>query len=235
LSDYVPTRVLPVSTTPPRDLHLVVDEKFSQVKELVQARRRRKISARAALRSLVSLDHAVRDNPNQPTDEELDQLLKSIAGGRSWQEILPGVASVNFTTEGTGLTVKLRLTKTEGMPVRVVREGEEASPIAVKRVDELSYYSLGLYDVAKKVGVGPNRTLAVIRFLKLQDDPACFKEIIISRSRFRRYSPEALDRIREALPGLDMAKVWEQYGGYRRKSNRDHCPERLAGGISTRQ
>lgn len=81
----------------------------------------------------------------------------------------------------------------------------------------MSYYSLGLLDVAKKVDLGPNWTLAVIRYLKLQEDPSCFKEIIVSKSRFRRYSPQAVSRIQEALPGLDLGKIWKQFGPYHRK------------------
>ena len=165
-----------------------------------------------ALRSLELIDRAVRENPNQPTDHELNDILRSVKKGRPWQKLFPGIASINFATEGTGLTVKLRITKAEGMPVRLVKEGEESTVIAVKRVDELSYYSLGLRDLAEKANLGQNRTLAVVRFLKLQDDSACFKEIVIGKTRFKRYSPESLKRVKEALPALDMEKVWNQFG-----------------------
>jgi len=212
LANYVPTRVLPISTTPPKDLYMVVDEKFRQVRELLRPKRRQKFQAMVALRSLELIDRAVRENPNQPTDHELNDILRSVKKGRPWQKLFPGIASINFATEGTGLTVKLRITKAEGMPVRLVKEGEESTVIAVKRVDELSYYSLGLRDLAEKANLGQNRTLAVVRFLKLQDDSACFKEIVIGKTRFKRYSPESLKRVKEALPALDMEKVWNQFG-----------------------
>lgn len=218
LTDFLPTRVLPVSTSPPKNLHFVIDEKFDLVKELLRPGRRSRLRVRATLRSLALVDYAVRENPNQPTDLELDEIAKSAAAGRPWQEIFPGVASINFETEGTGLTVKLRITKLEGFPVRLVHEGEEGTVVAVKRVDELSYYSLGLKDLAAKVGLTMNRTIAVVRFLKLQEDPAFFKEIVIGKSRFKRYSPPAMKKIMEALPGLDMAKVWGQFGPHLRKA-----------------
>jgi hypothetical protein len=218
LADHIPTRVLPISTTPPRDLFMVVDDKFHQVKEMLRPSRRQKLHARAALRSLELMDRAVRENPNQPTDSDLDRILKDIRKGKPWQKLFPGIASINFATEGTGLTVKLRITKSEGMPVKLVKEGEEATAIAVKRVDMLSYYSLGLRDLAAKAGLGQNRALAVVRFLKLQEDPACFKEIAIGKTRFKRYSPEALRLLKESLPGLDIDKVWKQFGPHTKMS-----------------
>lgn len=129
LATHIPPRVLPVSTSPPKDLYLVVDEKFDQVKQLILPGQRKKALARAALRSLALMDRAVRDNPNQPTDEELDEMLQQAAQGQPWQAILPGVAGISFVTEGTGLTVKLRITKNEGMPVRLVKEGRRLQPL----------------------------------------------------------------------------------------------------------
>lgn len=83
-----------------------------------------------------------------------------------------------------------------------------ATIVSVKRVNELDYYSLGLSDLAKKIGLGPNRTLALVRHLKLQDSTEYFRAIPIGKSVFKRYSQKALDALQQALKTVDMDKVW---------------------------
>lgn len=98
------------------------------------------------------------------------------------------------------------------MPIKVVPEGMPGgSVVAVKRVNELGFYNLGLNQLALKVKLTPPRTLAVVRYLQLQSDEQYFKELRIGGTTFKRYSQRALERIREELPTLDMDEVWERY------------------------
>jgi hypothetical protein len=49
--------------------------------------------------------------------------------------------------------------------------------VAVKRVNETDFYSLGLRDLAKKLGKSETRLLWFIRREKVQDNPDFFKVI----------------------------------------------------------
>ncbi len=119
------------------------------------------------------------------------------------------MSALRLRTDGSGAAINLRITKAEGIPIKLVKEGEPgAAVVAVKRVNEIDFYSLGLTDLAKKIGVSAPKTLAVIRHLKLQDDEEFFKEIRIGASRFKRYSAQALDRLKKELPGLDVEEIW---------------------------
>jgi len=90
------------------------------------------------------------------------------------------VASINLAPEGSGPLLSLRLTKKEGIPVQLVPEGTPgATVVAVKRVDELGFYNLGRDGLAEKVGLTGPKTTAVVRYLKLNEDPDCFKEFFI--------------------------------------------------------
>ena len=92
-----------------------------------------------------------------------------------------------------------------------MKEGEPgAAVVAVKRVNEIDFYSLGLNDLAAKAGLSPPRMLAVIRHLKLQSDDQYFKEIKIGAAKFKRYSARALDRLKKELTTLDVEKVWRE-------------------------
>ena len=83
---------------------------------------------------------------------------------------------------------------------------------AVKRVDELGFYNLGRDQLAKKLGLSGPKTTAVIRYLKLQDDNGCYKQITIGKSKFNRYSAKAIDMIQAALKSTPIEEMWKSHG-----------------------
>ena len=56
LADYLPTRVLPISTDPPRDLDVLIDEEYSQIAGLLKPGRRARHQARARIRTLLAME-----------------------------------------------------------------------------------------------------------------------------------------------------------------------------------
>ena len=152
---------------------------------------------------------------------ELDKLLDAVRTNTRWQSVFPGVASLQLDTKGTGLSVSLKITKSEGEAVRLVPEGTPgATVVAVKRVNELGWYSLNLMALANKIKLSGPRTLALIKHLKLQNDEEAFKEITIGSSKFKRYSPKALEVLSEAVKTVDMDEVWKEHKpGSRKKSS----------------
>ena len=217
LADYVPQRVLPISTLPPQDFPTIMDEEIATIRASFTKGTRRRTDARAKLRTIALIDGALRQDPRHPTDAELQAKLIAL-DFTDWRKVFPGAASLTVSADGGGQPISLRLTKTDGIPVHLVSEGDPTATVtAVRKVDALSFYNLNLTAVAAEAGLSSPKTLAVVRFLKLQEDEECFKEFRIGKSVFRRYSPKALEKIREALPGLDMTKVWEQFGGAMRQ------------------
>lgn len=114
--------------------------------------------------------------------------------------------------------MKLYFTKREGIPVHPVPEGTPGvSVVGTRRVNELGYYTLGLTELSQKVGLTMPKCLAVIKRLGLQSSDEYYKEIVIGKSRHKRYSSKAITRIKEALPTLDMGLVWAKHGPKRNK------------------
>lgn len=213
LSDHMPERVLPVSTTPPTNLGVLIEKEFKEIRALVKPGSRKRLQARAKLRSLAIIEASLRGVRSQPSKAELDGYLKKAAGGKKWQKIFPGVASLRLDTDGTGLSVSIRLTKSEGEPVQLVPEGTPgATVVAVKRVDELGFYSLGLRDVANKLSITVPKALALVRCLQIQQSSEYFKEVKIGSSVFKRYSPKGLDKMKKEIRKLDIDEVWTKYG-----------------------
>lgn len=208
----LPERVLPVSTTAPRDLAALFDKEVDEIKELLLPGTRRKMDAIARARSLAVLESTINGDYEQPSDRELAKVCDRLSGGEAWPSVFPGVASVNITAERDGTALNLRLTKNEGTPVKLLKEGEGAGAVvAVRRVNELDYYSLGAVQLAKKVDLTPPKARAVIDHIGIREDDECFKEIRIGKTRHFRYSPKAIQKIKETLTAESVDEIWTRY------------------------
>ncbi len=214
LASHLPKRVLPVSTSPPTDLATLFDSEIKEIKKLLQPRRRRQIEAFVRLRPLVILDATIRGEKGQPSDSDLRRICKDVSDGKDWASIFPGAAAVELAADGMGPRLSLRLWKKEGIPIQLVAEGTPgASVVAVKRVDELSFYSLGAKQLAKKVGLTMPKVVAIVDYLRLREQTDCYKEIKIGKAVFKRYSQKAIDSIKEALKEETADEIWRKRVG----------------------
>jgi len=212
LTSYMPERVLPVSTEPPRDLHTMVEADFKEIKKLLKPNSRRQIEAKSKLKSLAIVEASLGGVRSQPGEFELRKMVREVKDGKSWQDIFPGVASLQLETTGSGINVDIRITKKEGESVHLVPEGTPgATVLAVKRVNELDYYSLGAKKLADKTGLTLYKLLALVCHLKLQDSDEYFKIVKIESSVHKRYSKKAYEAIMSALEHIDMKEVTNDY------------------------
>ncbi len=217
LSTYLPVRALPLSTRPPRNLAIMLGDELGVIKALLTAGKRRRIEARACVRGIAIMEAATLGRRTQPSDRELDKALDKLAAGATLGQVFPGVSELATSRESEGVSVGLRITKKADTPIVLVPEGTpDASVVAVKRVNELDYYSLGHRELARHVGLTTSRATAVIRALKLQSDPEYYKAIQIGAVRYQRYSGKAVERVKGELPNLDMDAVWREWGPIRR-------------------
>ncbi len=213
LATRLPRRVAPVSTAAPSDLATLFEREANEIKKLLAPGTRKRLEAYARLRPLAILDATVKGEKLQPGFRELQTQGKELARGKGWQQVFPGAASMEFTMTDAKHTFNLRFTKKQGVPITVVPEGTlGASVVGMKRVNELDFYNLGRDSLAKHVGLTGPKATAVIRYLNLQQEPDCSMEIVIDKSRFRRYSQRAIERIRETLAETPIEEIWRNRG-----------------------
>jgi hypothetical protein len=214
LADSLPSRVLPLSTIVPSEPLEMFASELDSVKQLLAPGRRHRAEAEAKLRGLAIVDGALQGQLVQPSENELRKLGSRLTDGESFDQLFPGIAAVTFQTDGSGPSLSLRIVKKEGIPVTVVPEGTPgAGVIAVKRVDELGFYNLGHNDLAKKVGLTPNKTTAAIRVLGIKGDQDCYKEVAIGKVKYQRYSQNAIRRIKDLLDKKTANEIWAEYRG----------------------
>jgi len=213
LTEVLPHRVLPISTSAPLQLSAMFDNEIAEVMRLLQPGSRKGLQAQARLRPLAILDASLKGEEGQPSPGRLKRLGDQLMAGKTWEQMFPGVASIETTTETSGPTLSLRFTKKEGVPIHVVPEGTPgAAVVAVKRVDESGYYCLGLRQVAEQTNLTAPRALAMVRYLSLQTDAEYFRRFRFGSVEHKRYSQKAVARIREELPKVSINEIWKTYG-----------------------
>ena len=208
----LPTRVLPVSTDPPTDLVALFDSEIEAIKKLLQPGRRRQTEALARLRPLAILNGAIHAEKGQPSDLDLRRIGKEIISGEDWKGVFQGVAAIAVVAEGDGPNLSIRFSKREGIPVHLVEEGTpDASVVAVRRVDELSFYNLNSDQLAQHVGLTRPKVLAVVEHIDLRSDQDCFKEFQVGKSPFKRYSQRAIRRVEKTLQKEKIEDIWRHH------------------------
>ncbi|WP_207799398.1 DUF3644 domain-containing protein [Candidatus Cryosericum septentrionale] len=213
LADFLPSRVLPVSTDPPTSLELLIDTEVSQVKALLEPGRRKTAEAKARLRPLLAIDLAAAGEERTATPLEVDRATNRLKQGRPWREVMPNLASLTLDASGTGQTYNVRLAKAkDAPPVKFAETEDEAESAAIIReVDNEQRYPFALTDLARLASLTAPQATAFVWKLGLKSDEKCCHTFQHGKSRFPRYSHEALSRMREAAAKFSPVEVWRQY------------------------
>ncbi|MBI3072796.1 MAG: hypothetical protein HYY84_11835 [Deltaproteobacteria bacterium] len=208
-TSHLPTRVLPVSTAPPTELATLFESEVCEIKKLLKPGRRRRLEALARIRPLAILDASIQGEKGQPSNADLRRIGTEVSQGRAWTDVFRGAAAVEIAADGTGPSLSLRLSKKAGVPIQLVAEGTPgASVVAVRRVDELGFYSLGAKQLAEKVGLTMPKALAVVDHLGLRSQTESYREIKIGKAVFKRYSQKAVEAIQEGVKNEGADEIW---------------------------
>lgn len=211
LTQELPSRVLPVSTSPPTSLTALFESEVQEIAKLLRPGLRRRIEAMARLRPLAILDSTIKGEKGQPSDAELRRIGNDILSGIAWADVFKGVSAIDITADSTGPCLSLRLSKKEGIPIQLVAEGTPgAAVVAVKRVSELDFYNLGAKQLGEKLGLTTPKVVALVDYLGLRKNPDYYKEIKIGKVTFKRYSQKAIDEISNALKKESLDEIWSK-------------------------
>lgn len=214
----LPERVLPISTTAPKDLTALFSKEVEEIKSLLKPRTRKKMDAIAKARSLAVLESAVNGDYQQPSDRDLEKVCKRLSDGEDWTSVFSGVASVNISPEGDGPNIQIRLTKKDGIPVNIVKEGEGGgAAIAIRRVNELDFYSMNFTSLKEKLGVNAHTMHALIEYFGLKESGDFFKEIVLGSQKHKRYSKKAFEKLRDELTESNIEAARAAYKKNRKK------------------
>ena len=173
LADYLPGRVLPVSTQPLVSFDLLVDREFSQVRDLLQPGRRQRDEARGRIRALLAMESHVAEHADI-SETDIDRIEKAIRGGKSRSDVFPRLGTIDTQISGTGATISVRFTKRagEGAPVRFVAADDPTDAAAVREVDLQKRFRLSASELAKALKLNTHKSIRFAAKTKDRCGPA---------------------------------------------------------------
>jgi hypothetical protein len=210
LADSLPHRVLPISSEPPKDIQLLIDQEYEQIKDLLRPSRRRGPEARGRIRSLLALE-SHRTPDALVTKQDVDRVERAIKAGAERSKVFPQLGEIASVVEGEGLSVTVRFVKAGGLPVTFVASESDTDAAAIREVDLQKKYHWAPFPLASKVGLSPPRATALRRYLRIDDDPDCTYTFVFGKQRHTRYSDNALRKMQAAIDEVDIDEVWRTH------------------------
>ncbi|MHB8198916.1 MAG: DUF3644 domain-containing protein [Vulcanimicrobiaceae bacterium] len=211
IADTLPIRVLPISTQPPTgDLDVLFNSEFDQIKKLLAPGRRQRDEARGKIRSLLAVEAHAADEV-EVLEKDVNRIEKAVKAGKGIAEVFPRLTSLSSTTMGEGVQIEVTIVKKGGAPIRYVAGDDPTEFAAVRTVDLQRRFRYPSTLLGKHVDLTPHQFYAVRQQLNLDNDPTSSHVFEFESQRIKRYSDDAIVKIREFLKGNDLAAVVKAY------------------------
>lgn len=228
LADYLPARVLPISTEAPQDLLSLVDSEFANIAKLLKPGRRARGDAHAKIRTLLALEAHVAED-TKVSDSDVNRVEKGIKAGKTREQVFPKLSPLAADISGEGLTVKVRIVTTaDALPMRLVKAGEGdefVDAAAVREVDLQKKYHRSAFDLADQLGISRPRATALRDHLGIDGDLNCLHVFVFGSQKHPRYSDNAFRRMRDALAHQDMDAIWKSHNPNKHSKPRPACSQ----------
>ncbi len=215
LFTYLPHRVLPISSEPPRDIQLLIDEEYSQIAKLLEPGKRRTAEAKIRIRSLLAMEAHLGEV--HVSTKDVARVQSAIKNGKSRKQVFPKLETLASDVAGEGVTLTVRFSKREGAPVRLVSTDEDTPASALREVDLQKRFHWTVAQLAERCGLTGPKCLALRRHLDIEDDETMVYTFVFGSQNHRRYSDKADKLLRENIDKVNMDKVWKKHGPKRRR------------------
>lgn len=211
LADYIPRRVLPISSDPPRDIQLLLDDDFTQITQLLAPGKRKRTDARARIRALLALEAHVRED-GIVSKKDVDRVERAVRAGGAREQVFPRLSEIETTLAGEGVEIKVRFVKGDGVPVKYVTPGDNVAAGAIREVDLQKKYHWSKTELAKRLGLSPTKCKALRWRMGIDGDDDCRHDFMFGSQTYRQYSDNAYTRMRSALDGaIDIEVIYQLY------------------------
>lgn len=224
LAHHLPNRVLPVSTDPPRDLALVLDEEYFQIAALLQPGRRKGHEAQARIRTLLAMEAHV-EPETIVSAKDVERVAEGVRRGDTRSTVFPRLDAVATTIDGAGLAITVRFTQNQSAPAVRYAADETIPAAAIREVDLQRKYHRSATDLASALKLTPPRSTALRQHLGIDNDPTCCHVFVFGSQQHPAYSDNALTKMRNAIATLDMEAVWQAHKPLGRAKSHPPCTQ----------
>jgi hypothetical protein len=210
LSDSLPERVLPISTSPPKDVQVLIGEQFEQVNQLLKPGKRRRAEARAKIRGLLALEGHTSEEA-VVSERDVNRVERGVREGKGVDQVFPRLGNIGTDFSYEGPTLKVHFTRGKGAPVKFISADDPREAAAVREVDLQRKYYISKPDLAKRLGLTQPKALALRHHIGIDDDETCMHVFDFDSQKHYRYSDNALTRMQDVLAEVDMDEIWEKH------------------------
>lgn len=209
LGDHLPTRVLPISAEPPQDFQLLVDREYERIAQLLHPNRRGRAEAHSRIRALLAMESHTDPDAAEIREVDVRRVERGVKAGNTRAQVFPKLSTVGSSVSGGGLTVEVKLVKTDGLPMTYVTAESDVEPAAIRMVDLEKKFYMGPYDLADKAGINRTKSTAVRRHLNLDsNDDTNSHKFVFGKQQHLRYSDNALKSMKHAKNSLNLDQLW---------------------------
>jgi hypothetical protein len=219
LASVLPKRILPISTSPPRDIQVLVSEDMEEIRKLLSSGQRVRHLAEARLRPYTVIEENLRELHGATTRRSsTSRLVRSLKAGQ-WTTVLPLVAGMITNPEASLLFV-LKVGKTEGLPVKVDASAATAVVFRYAKIEDR--YPFLTRDVADKLNLSTNKVVGLVKLFQLKGQEDFHTGIRAGKSSWvQRYSQKTLDLLSKSIQADGIENLWT---AFRKGQTRDWKP-----------
>lgn len=132
----------------------------------------------------------------QISERDVNRVEREIRHGGLRADVFPGLSGLATHVDGTGPTVKIRITRNrDALPVRYATIDEHVEAAAIREVDLQNTYRLNPKALAEKLKIDTLRAKALRWELGIEDDTAYRHDFVFGRLKHTGYSDAALDHL----------------------------------------
>ncbi|MBY6266609.1 hypothetical protein EI613_32720 (plasmid) [Azospirillum sp. 412522] len=212
LSSHLPTRVLPVSTMPAGDFDYLIDREYRLVADLLAPGRRAQDEARGRIRAMLAMESHVADHV-EVSERDIERVVKAIKGGKAVADVFPRLMALRATATGVGPTVKIKIEKKVGAPVRIIASDDPEEAGAVREIDLRKRFHMSAKDLAARSELTPPKANAVRQWCGIDRDAQCCHVFQHGSMKFPCYSDHALTKMRQAIGDHGIDAIWAAHKG----------------------
>jgi len=227
LSDNLPERVLPLSTTLPVDISSVIESETEEIKSLLEEDS--DSEARNRLKAIDAIERGIEDDGVTPGREELDAKLESLDSDQGLEDVFPSTFSALTDSVEAGGGQMISLGGNEGIPATYVPDEEIDEDDDVYLFTEKNIHGRypfnpmqfknQVHQELDEDSEWSDITLPKLKTLMIeigiwQRDEYHQSEIPLGAGDTRPgYSPSAVDRIVEAIEEdpVDVMSAWNSH------------------------
>lgn len=209
LREVLPARALPITTDPPTNISVIIDEDFVLIKRLLASHMRKTEEVKAMLRVYQVIENNMGSrSEDTPDDETIDKMVKKIKLEADWRVLFPSTASIQASEMGTPMAIYVSKNPNGAAPVKLDNAGEADALVTIKPFNTDMRYPFFTTEMASKLGIGRNQFIRLVKLFQLRGNVSYHITVATSRKgNNSKYSSETYKVLKMAINTVGLATL----------------------------